>query len=103
RVLLFLDDPSARDAALDEKDAETAYLALWSTAFDDVHAAIESASGLLSSSSVETRFVATHFLAQTLLQSATPPLAGMLAHPDLRVAARALDVFGEDRTKVVDG
>ncbi|HEX5831751.1 MAG TPA: hypothetical protein VFY16_12270, partial [Gemmatimonadaceae bacterium] len=40
RVLLFLDDPSARAAALHEKDAETVYLALWSIAFEDVDAAI---------------------------------------------------------------
>ena len=66
RVSLFLDDPRARRAALDESDAETVYLALWSTAFDDVAEAIGPAKSLLGAASAELRFVATHFLAQTL-------------------------------------
>ena len=94
RVLLFLDDPSARTAALGESDAETVYLALWSQAFVDVDGAIPPATALLSSPSVEIRFVATHFLVQTLWTTSLPPLVGMLADPDLRVAARALDAFG---------
>ena len=103
RVLLFLEDPRARVAALDESDAETVYLALWSIAFDDVDAAIAPASALLAAPSEEVRFVATHFLVQTLWTDALPPLVGALADPDLRVASRALDMFQTDLTAAVDG
>jgi Family of unknown function (DUF5724)/Domain of unknown function (DUF4132) len=103
RVLLFLDDPSARAAALDEPDAETVYLALWSIAFEDIDAAIAPASARLAAPSAEVRFVATHFLAQTLWSTALPPLVDMLADTDLRVAARALDTLGADMTSSVDG
>ena len=48
RALLFLDDPAARAAALDESDGETVYLALWATAFDDVDEAIGPAAARLS-------------------------------------------------------
>ncbi|HUI35928.1 MAG TPA: hypothetical protein VLZ04_00425, partial [Gaiellaceae bacterium] len=103
RVLLFLEDPAARAAALEESDAETVYLALWSIAFDDVDAAIAPASALLAAPSAEVRFVATHFLVQTIWTDALPPLVGVLADPDLRVASRALDMFQTDLTAAVDG
>ena len=103
RVSLFLDDASARRAALDESDAETVYLALWSIAFDDVNDAIEPAKSLLGASSPELRFVATHFLAQTVWTSAVAPLVGMIADEDLRVAIRALDAFGAAARPSVDG
>ena len=103
RVLTFLDNPAARAAALEESDAETVYLALWSTAFEDIDAAIDPASKLLSSPSVEIRFVATHCLVQALWTSAFPPVLEMLADPDLRIATRALDLFGTDVTTYVDG
>ena len=103
RALLFLDDPAARTAALDESDGETVYLALWATAFDDVDEAIGPAAARLSAASAEARFAATHFLVQALWSSALPHLVGALADPDLRVAARALDAFGADMTASVDG
>ena len=103
RVLLFLEDSSARSAALGDADAETVYLALWCIAFEDIDAAIDPASSLLAAPSVEIRFVATHFLAQALWSSALPPLVSALADPDLRVAARALDSFAVDMTARVDG
>ena len=103
RVLPLLDDPTARAAALDESDGETVYLALWATAFDDVDEAIAPAAVRLSVKSVEARFAAAHFLVQALWSRALPPLVGALADPDLRVAARALDAFGSDVTKSVDG
>jgi len=103
RVLLFLDDSRAREAALDESDGETVYLALWATAFDDVDQAIGPAATRLASPSVEVRFVATHFLVQALWSSALPPLVDALGDADLRVAARALDAFGADLTSAVDG
>lgn len=103
RVLLFLDDPAARTAALAESDGETVYLALWSTAFDDVDAAIAPAASLLSAPSAEVRFAATHFLVEAGWNTAIPPLVDVVADEDLRVAARALDMFAGDCTKTVDG
>lgn len=103
RVLRFLDDPAARTAALEDTDPETVYLALWCIAFDDVDAAIPPAIALLGAPTPEVRFVATHLLVQTLWSDALPPLVGMLADPDLRVAARALDIFSADMTAAVDG
>jgi hypothetical protein len=103
RVLLFLENPAARTAALDESDAETVYLALWSIAFEDIDAAVSPATTLLSSPSADIRFVATHFLVQATWSTALPPLVDMLADPDLRVAARALDGFCTDVTSGVDG
>ena len=103
RVLRFLDDPSERDAALADSDPEIVYLALWATAFGDVTAAIEPAKSLLSSPSPEIRFVATHFLAQSLWSTARAPLIEMLSDPDLRVAARPLGSFGGDSASHADG
>lgn len=103
RISLFLDDPSARDAALAQTDGETVYLALWSAAFEDVDAAVSRAVPLLDSASDEVRYAAVHLLAQSAWSSATAPLAGALRDPHLAVAARALDVFGVDATRDVDG
>ncbi len=94
-VLRFFDHPDERHAALDEKDAQTAYLALWTLAFDDVESAIPAAVTLLDSGSAEIRFVATHFLVQARWTGALPHLTDKgLADSDLRVAGRALDAFG---------
>jgi hypothetical protein len=103
RVARFLDDPAARTAALQESDGETVYLALWSIAFEDVQAAIEPASAVLRSPSVQVRFAATHFLVEALWTSGIPAIAAMLSDSDLSVAARALDMFAIDRTDSVDG
>jgi hypothetical protein len=103
RALLFLENAAARTAALDESDAETVYLALWSIAFGDIDSAVPAATALLSSSSPEIRFVATHFLVQSYWTSALPPLVDMLADENLQVASRALDAFWTDVTAVVDG
>lgn len=103
RVQLFLEDDDARAAALQEQDAETVYLALWSAAFDDVDAAVAPATALLAAESPELRFVGTHFLVQALWTTALPPLVDVVADADLRVATRALDTFGADLTSVVDG
>ena len=103
RVLLFLEDPMARAAARVESDAETVYLALWASAFEDIDGAIGPATQLLSASKAEIRFVATHFLVQSLWTSGIPALVDALGDADLRVAARALDLFGTDMTSIVDG
>lgn len=103
RVSTFLDDPAARDAALEESDAETVYLALWSTAFLDVDAAVGQAARLMSSPSDEVRFAAVHLLGQSLWSSSYPHLMAALRDPSLRVAARALDAFAGDAGAYVDG
>ena len=103
RVLRFLDDPAARTAGLEDDDAETAYLALWSIAFDDVEAAIDPAIAMLSSPATAKRFVATHFLVQAWWTTGMPPIVDMLADPELSVASRALDMFAGDTTTMVDG
>jgi hypothetical protein len=103
RVLQYLDDPAARSAALSAEDPESAYLALWSIAFNDIESAIAAAEAMLKSTSPAHRFVATHLLAQSIWTTADPPLVDMLADPELNIAARALDLFFLDRTETVDG
>lgn len=103
RTLAYLDDDDARASARGGGDAESVYLALWSAAFDDVDAAIPDAVQLLTAAQAEKRFVAAHFLAQTRWTSASHALVSALGDSDLRVAARALDIFGTDLTKSVDG
>jgi hypothetical protein len=103
RVLEFLDDAHARTRALGEKDPETAYLALWTLAFDDVETVIDPAVRLLSANTAERRFVATHLLAQTAWPTAIPEIVKMLRDDDHRVAARALRAFAGNATAHVDG
>lgn len=103
RVVRFLDDPDERRSGSEDPEAETVYLALWSEAFEDVDAAVETAGKQLESSAPEVRYVATHFLVQSLWTSALPPLLQALGDEDLRVAARALDGFVNDATGLVDG
>jgi hypothetical protein len=103
RVLRFLDDASAREAALGGDRAEEVYLALWCTAFEDVDTAVALAVPLLDHPAAETRFAAVHLLVQAHWSSAPPALVRTLGDPDLRVAARALDAFSGDVTKWVDG
>ena len=102
RVLTLLDDPAARETALNGDDAETAYLALWSVAFENVDAVVPLATKLASSSSESMRFVAAHILVQSLWSSALGVLVDLLGDADLRVAARALDGFFADRSKQVN-
>src|SRR6185437_10615692 len=102
RVLTLLDDAAARDAALNGDDAETAYLALWSIAFEDVDAMLPLATKLASSSSESMRFVAAHVLVQSSWTSAFGPLINLLGDSDLRVAARALGGFFVDRSTHAD-
>jgi hypothetical protein len=103
RVLRFLDDADARMDALRERDPETAYLALWTLAFDDVDTSIEPALRLLSESTAELRFVGTHFLAQTASRRAMSDIAKMLTDEDHRVAARALRAFAANASSMLDG
>ena len=64
RVLQYLDDPATRGAAMNGEDPESAYLALWSIAFEDIEVAIPAAEAMLKSASPAHRFVAAHLLGQ---------------------------------------
>lgn len=90
-VLRFLEDRRQREAALAGDDAEVAYLALWSHAFEDAVAAVGAAARLLRDADVERRFVAAHLLGQLDLPEARQALAQALDDADLRVALRALE------------
>ncbi|MFQ5507015.1 MAG: hypothetical protein ACE5F1_19770, partial [Planctomycetota bacterium] len=102
KVLLFFDEPERRSAAIDGVEAEPAYLALWTLAFEDVESAIPPAVRMLADSSVEKRFVATHLLAQMNWGPTCRELARMLQDDDLRVAARALMCFQENVSQWID-
>ena len=88
-----LDDPSARQKALESKDAEQIYLALWATAFGDAHATISLAKRFFNDPMAEKRYVAVHLLAQLDLDEARVALVPALQDRDLRVALRALDAL----------
>jgi hypothetical protein len=90
RLLQFLEDPPAREAALDSSDAETTYLALWALAFEDAVSAVPRAAQLLADRDVEQRFVAAHLLTQLGLVDAQTALLPALEDVDLRVVTRAL-------------
>jgi len=94
KLLLFLEDDAARMKALDDGDAEDAYLALWTIAHTDAMQAIPIAAKLLKDTSVERRIVGSHMLAMLDLEEAAAALLPALDDKDLRVAARALSAFG---------
>jgi hypothetical protein len=100
RVIRFLEDPDARAAAIGSGDGETAYLWLWTLAFEDAVAATGAAAGLLSDKSVERRFVGTHLLAQLGIDHAQTALLPALEDPDLRVVARALQALVSARASL---
>jgi hypothetical protein len=90
KLLLYFEDPAARQTALKGKDAEEVYLALWTHAFEDAVEVIEPAAKLLGHPRAEHRFVAAHLLDQLLLIPAQKKLFSTLEDADLRVTARAL-------------
>ena len=90
QVLQYLDSPSECEKAAKIGEAQNAYYALWSMAFDDVLTAFPQAVTLARSSSVEKRFAAVHFLTQTGLKESFPELLNALEDEDLRVVAHAL-------------
>lgn len=96
KMLAYLDDPAARDAAMKGKDAEQAYLALWTQAFEDAPAAVAPAAELLKHSKAEHRFVAAHLLDQLRLIVAHEKLLPALEDADLRVTTRAMMTFQQE-------
>lgn len=90
KMLLYLEDPAAREATLKGSDAEQVYVALWSQAFDDAVATVAPATELLKHSKAEHRFVAAHLLDQLGLIASEKSLLLALEDSDLRVTTRAL-------------
>lgn len=96
----LLEHPADRKKALGGNDAERAYLALWSVAFEDAPASIKPAVALLQHKNVEVRYVAALHLARLGLPAAQEGRAKALDDEDLRVALCALqgsihDEFGD--------
>ena len=85
RVQSYLDEPEARRKALEGDDAESVYLALWSIAFEDAHAAVAPASRLLKHKNVEHRFVGFKILHELDLDAVSPAIFQTLEDEDLRL------------------
>src|SRR5207253_67250 len=89
-VLRFLEDPAARQEALQAEKGEPHYLALWAAAVEDVNVAIRHAAGLAKDPELDRRFVAVHFLGEALLPAARQAMPAFLDDEDLRVVLTAL-------------
>ncbi|MBC7804757.1 MAG: DUF4132 domain-containing protein [Akkermansiaceae bacterium] len=93
-VETFLADPAGRDAVLAETtDGQTVYLALWSMAFDDAHAALKAALPLLSDPVLPRRYAALHLLTELRLKEARPAILTAFDDPDLRMAQKAFGAY----------
>lgn len=90
QIVEYLEDPAAHAKALKSKDAETVFLALWRQATEDSLASVPIAQEVLSSKSVELRYVAARHLANLGLPEAHAALTKALSDEDPRVAAIAL-------------
>jgi Family of unknown function (DUF5724)/Domain of unknown function (DUF4132) len=90
KLLLYLEDESARAAALKGKDAEQCYLALWAIAFDNAPSAIEPAAALLKHPKAEFRFAAAQLLSQLGLTTAQEKLLTVLEDDYLHLPFCAL-------------
>lgn len=100
-ALKFLNDDSARQEALQGKDPEALFLALWATGFDDADQSLVAAAARASDSQLEIRFVAITHLAHLCLPECAPHLTAAMADADLRIALLALEgnrstVSGDD-------
>jgi hypothetical protein len=93
RVRSYLDDVPARVEAVRSGDGEDAYLALWSVAFEDAHAACTLAEPLIADRDPGRRIAAAHLLAQVRIHESYELLVSMLADDDLRVAVRSFEAF----------
>lgn len=93
QVERFIADDASREAGIGSGDAETAYLALWASAYHDAVRTIGLARPMLGDARPERRYVAAHLLGQLGINRATETLLVSLDDDDLRVAARALDEF----------
>ena len=101
QVRRYLCDPAERASAVASGEPQTAYLALWSAAFDDAASALPQAVSLLTDTLVERRFVGAHLLAQLRLNEGQQVLVSALEDADLRVAWCAFQSLQTDvRRKV---
>ena len=94
KLLVYLEDPTAREAALNGKDSEQVYLALWSHAFDDAMGSLKLIEGVLKHPRAEHRYAAIHLLNQLGLVESQALSVQALDDPDLRVATCALRRLG---------
>ncbi len=101
RVLRFLEDPAAREEAVQNERGETLYLALWAAGFEDAGAAVPLVRPLVADSDVERRFVAVRFLCYLQLPAAREVLIGCLDDEDLRIAVQALQAW-TDAEEVIE-
>ena len=85
RVLAYLEDPAVRQDAIAGDDAESVYLALWATAFEDAEQAIAPAATLLEHKSPDHRFAALKLLADLALPEAAAPALRALDDEDFRL------------------
>ena len=90
QVQHFLNSGSECEMAARDADAEQAYYALWSLAFDDITRALPHAIKLAESSNVEKRFIAVHMLGQLNVSEGLAALLSRLDDDDLRISAHAL-------------
>jgi Family of unknown function (DUF5724)/Domain of unknown function (DUF4132) len=86
----YLEDATAREAALSSEDPQALYLALCSVGFTDAIAAIPLAAELLNHTEATHRFVAVHFLIQLEIAPAQLALLPAIGDRDLAVATRAI-------------
>lgn len=105
QVVQFLEDPAERKKALQGKDAEAAFLALWCEATEDAAASVPLAAKLLKVKSVELRYVAARHLVNLDLDEASAALVPAIDDEDLRVAQLALrsDESDEHPRQDMDG
>lgn len=88
-VLEFLEHPQHISKALNGKDAEQVYFALWSLAYVDTGNALQEGAKLMKHSSAAHRFAALTFLRQTQLDAALVYIYPLLEDEDIRVVSQA--------------
>lgn len=98
-IARFLDDDEARAAAIADDDPETAFLGLWSSAFDDAPATVSEAAKLLRHPKAENRFVGVHMLGMLDIPETYEPLLGVVDDADLRVAVYAASLAISQRKR----
>ncbi|MEX0654404.1 MAG: DUF5724 domain-containing protein [Phycisphaeraceae bacterium] len=86
----FLEDDTARAAALAGEKADELFMALWATAFQDAEQAVPTAARLLDHDNVEVRFTGAWMLRLLGLNTSVAALVPALDDEDLRVAGVAL-------------
>src|SRR5205823_14487227 len=89
KVIEYLDDPKARQAALRSNDGEETYLALWALGFDDIDAVFQAAEPNLKKGNAESRLAAVTLLRHLNNSLARKQLLATADDAHLRVAVTA--------------